>query len=73
MVAFDKKDLEKLKSKNECKKCDLKKANLSYADLSGANLSNTNLEYVNLNKADLSGVMKLSPLLNTICLPLKSF
>ena len=50
VVAFDKEDLEKLKSTKKCPKCDLERANLSGIELIGANLS-----YANLSGADLSG------------------
>ena len=55
VVAFDKKDLEKLKSKKECVKCDLRQANLSEENLEGANLEGANLSRANLTDADLSG------------------
>ena len=52
--AFEKKDLEKLKSTKECVKFDLQKANLSEANLRGANLEEVNLSRADLIDADLS-------------------
>jgi hypothetical protein len=48
--AFSSKDLERLKTTNQCPACDLREANLQ-----NANLADANLEGANLSKADLSG------------------
>ena len=54
--AFNNEDLEKLKSTQDCVKCDLRRANLSEENLQGANLEGANLSRANLTDADLSGV-----------------
>ena len=50
--AYDEDDLKKLKTTNECPKCDLSQANLT-----GAYLRGTNLTGANLTETDLTGVV----------------
>jgi len=57
---FNGEDVERLRTTNRCRNCDLvgahlPGANLSGADLSGANLSGAYLVHVDLAGADLSG------------------
>ena len=51
--AFSEADLEKLKSTNECNKCDFSGANLGGARLRGANLAEANLTNAYLTGANL--------------------
>ena len=51
--AFDNSHLQKLKSLNQCQKCDLSDANLEDANLTGANLSGANLSKTNLTGVNL--------------------
>ena len=60
VFAFNKEDLEKLKSTQECVNCDLRRANLSEANLKGANLEGANLSRANLTDVDLSGANLMS-------------
>jgi N-acetylmuramoyl-L-alanine amidase len=53
--AFEKADLVKLMSSNQCPQCDLSMADLSKKDLKGANLENADLFGADLTRADLSG------------------
>ena len=48
--AYDEDDLKKLKTTDECPRCDLSQANLTGAYLRGANLTGANL-----TEADLTG------------------
>jgi len=52
--AFDKEDLEKMKTTKECAGCDLSYAELPSADLSGADLSGANLSGADLSGANLT-------------------
>jgi uncharacterized protein YjbI with pentapeptide repeats len=59
-VAFDSEHLQKLKTSNQCRNCDLSGANMSganltKADLRGANMSGANLSEANLSGANMSG------------------
>jgi N-acetylmuramoyl-L-alanine amidase len=53
--AFEKADLVKLMSSNQCPDCDLSMADLRNKDLKGANLANADLFGADLSYADLSG------------------
>ncbi len=53
--AFNRDDLEKLKTTKACEGCNLRGANLSSENLSGANLSKADLRGANLSGANLSG------------------
>ena len=54
--AFDKNDLQRLKTTNSCTSCDLRAANLNWADLREANLAHTDLRKAQLFMANLRGV-----------------
>jgi len=54
LLAFEQKDVEKLKETRACAGCDLSDANLSRANLSGATLNSANLSDANLSRANLS-------------------
>lgn len=54
-LAFDKKQLAKLKLVLSCPGCDLSGAALSYAELKNANLEGADLSGADLTDADLSG------------------
>ena len=51
---FNQTDIKKLKSLNNCKKCNLSGANLSREKLKKADMEEANLSYTNLSSADLS-------------------
>ena len=53
--AFDKEDLEQLKTTNSCPSCDLQAADLNYVDLAGANLANADLRKAQLFMTNLRG------------------
>ncbi|MEO2043183.1 MAG: pentapeptide repeat-containing protein [Nitrospinaceae bacterium] len=52
---FNETHIKKLKSLNNCQKCNLSGANLSREKLKDANLSEANLSHANVSYADLSG------------------
>ena len=51
---FNQTHIKKLKSLNNCKKCNLSGANLSREKLKGADMAEANLSYANLSHVDLS-------------------
>ena len=52
--SFNQTHIKKLKSLNNCKKCNLSGANLSREKLKGADMAEANLSYANLSHVDLS-------------------
>ena len=52
--AFDERHLQKLKSLNQCKECNLRSAVLPNADLTNADLRNANLSNADLRKSKLT-------------------
>ena len=64
--AFKQKDLDKIRSKKQCPKCDLRKAGLQRASLSGASLREANLSGAKLNGADLFDATHIHRLLQKL-------